>query len=162
PSALPRTAAITGTGSSAQTYAARCPVDRAGPVDGGSCAVADSRSPSRIAWNEPKSSPAQKSGPSPDSTTARSPGSVFSRSPAAPAPPNSAGSGGLRFSGGSTGTSAPPPARVPAPRPGVPISLVASLVASLIRPHSVRRCHPASDVSRRLGLAGDTHDRRPV
>ena len=78
PSALPWIAAITGTSSSAHTHAARWPVARAGPSVGGSCADADSRSPFAIARNEPKSRPAQKSGPSPERTTTRTAGSAFS------------------------------------------------------------------------------------
>jgi len=108
PRALPVTAAMTGTGISVQTYAARCPVARAGPPPGGSSTRALSRSPSRIAANEPKSRPAQKSGPSPDSTTARAPGSDLSRSPAVTRPANIAPSRALRFSGRFSRTSATP------------------------------------------------------
>jgi PII-like signaling protein len=108
PSALPVTAAMTGTGISVQTYAARCPVARAGPWPGGRSTRALSRSPSRIAANEPKSRPAQKSGPSPDSTTARTPGSDLSRSPAVTRPANIAPSRALRLSGRASRTSATP------------------------------------------------------
>ena len=61
-----------------------------------------------IAWNAPKSRPAQKSGPSPDSTTARTPGSDLSRSPAVIRPANIALSSALRFSGRFSRTSATP------------------------------------------------------
>ena len=108
PRALPVTAAMTGTPISVQTYAARCPVARAGPALGGSSTRALSRSPSRIAANEPKSRPAQKSGPSPDSTTARTAGSDLSRSPAMTSPANIAPSRALRFSGRFRRTSATP------------------------------------------------------
>ena len=108
PSALPWIAAITGTSSSAHTHAARWPVARAGPSDGGSCADAESRSPFAIARNEPKSRPAQKSGPSPESTTTRTAGSAFSCSPVWTRPSNMAGSSALRFSGRASRTSATP------------------------------------------------------
>ena len=108
PSAFPDIAAMTGTGTSVHTYAARCPVALAGPPPGGRSTRALSRSPSRMAWNEPKSRPAQKSGPAPDRTTARTPGSALSRSPAATRPANIAPSRALRFSGLLSRTSATP------------------------------------------------------
>src|SRR5689334_24549891 len=61
-----------------------------------------------MAWNAPKSRPAQKSGPSPDSTTARTPGSVLSRSPVVIRPANIALSRALRLSGRFSRTSATP------------------------------------------------------
>src|SRR6185437_13901636 len=67
-----------------------------------------SRWPSRIAWNEPKSRPAQKSWPSPESTTARTPGSDRRRSPVLISPANMAISSALRFSGRASRTSATP------------------------------------------------------
>src|SRR5690242_9714364 len=123
PSALPVTAAMTGTGSSAQTYAARCPAARAGPSwTGGRSTCRLSRSPSRIAWNAPKSRPAQKSGPSPDSTTARTPGSDLSRSPVVIRPANIALSSALRFSGRFSRTSATPSVIVTVTRCSVIVS----------------------------------------
>src|SRR5580693_1805149 len=107
---------MTGTGTSVQTYAARCPAllagpcgpGLAGPEPGGRSTWTLSSSPARIAWKAPKSRPAQKSGPSPDNTTARSPGSDLSRSPAATRPANMAASRALRFSGRVSRTSATP------------------------------------------------------
>ena len=116
PRALPVTAAMTGTGTSVQTYAARCPALLAGPEPGGRSTWTLSRSPPRIAWKAPKSRPAQKSGPSPDSTTARTPGSDLSRSPAATRPANIAPSRALRLSGRVMRTSATPSAIVTATR----------------------------------------------
>ncbi len=116
PRAFPVTAAMTGTGTSVHTYAARCPAPLAGPrgpgraepSPGGRSTWALGRSPSRMARNQPKSRPAQKSGPSPDSTTARTRGSALSRSPAATRPANIAPSRALRFSGRVRRTSATP------------------------------------------------------
>jgi hypothetical protein len=89
-----------------------------------------SRSPFRMAWNMPKSRPAQKSGPSPDSTTARTRGSALSRSPAATRPANIAPSSALRFSGRVSRTSATPSVISRDPLFGHPTLTAAARLAS--------------------------------
>ena len=108
PSATPWTAAITGAGISCHTNAACWPGFVISPPRRG---VTFSRfvslSPA-IAWNEPKSRPAQKARPSPDSTTARTDGSVFSASPVSTSAEKSAPSSAFIFSGRFIRTSATP------------------------------------------------------
>src|SRR3954452_20783452 len=67
---------------------------------------------SAMAWNEPKSSPAQNARPSPDSTTARTDGSALTASPASISASNMAGSRAFIFSGRLRRTSATPPSTV--------------------------------------------------
>src|SRR3954453_6719248 len=77
-------------------------------VGASSPAAGRSPPPPAIAWNEEKSSPAQKPRPSPESTTARTERSDFSPSPASTMAANIAGSNALILSGRVRRTSATP------------------------------------------------------